>query len=230
MRILYADDHSLVREALKPHLLKLGPETEVIEAGSVDEALQLVAEAAKDKRAVELVLLDLQMPGMNGFEGFDRVKAALPDVPIVIISGYSDKRTINAALERGARGFVPKTATGKTLVRALEAVIDGERYIPASLLEENDSPSIFDQTAKRNTPLEDSPLNKLTEREAEALRLLIAGKTNKQIAIALGLQEITVKIHLRNCYKKIGATNRADAVRLAYEHGWQVQGEVPGEA
>lgn len=222
MRILYADDHSLVREALKPHLMKLGAETEVIEAGSVDEALR----AAKD---IGLVLLDLQMPGMNGFEGFDRVKAALPNVPIVIISGYSDKRTINAALERGAMGFVPKTATGKTLVRALEAVLDGERYIPASLLEESDAPSIFDQAAKRNAPLEDSPLNKLTEREAEALRLLIAGKTNKQIAIALGLQEITVKIHLRNCYKKIGATNRADAVRLAYEHGWQVPGGAPGE-
>ena len=219
MRILYADDHSLIREALKPHLMKLRAKTEVIEAGSVDEALQY----AKD---VDLVLLDLQMPGMNGFEGFDRVKAALPDVPIVIVSGYSDKRTINAALERGASGFVPKTATGKTLIRALEAVLDGERYIPASLLEESDAPSIFDQTAKRTGPIEDSPLNKLTERKAEALRLLIAGKTNKQIAIDLGLQEITVKIHLRNCYKKIGATNRADAVRLAYEHGWRVPGET----
>lgn len=218
MRILYADDHSLIREALKPHLMKLRAKTEVIEAGSLDEALQY----AKD---VDLVLLDLQMPGMNGFEGFDRMKAALPDVPIVIVSGYSDKRTINAALERGASGFVPKTATGKTLIRALEGVLDGERYIPSSLLEENDAPSIFDQTAKRAGPIEDSPLNKLTEREAEALRLLIAGKTNKQIAIALGLQEITVKIHLRNCYKKIGATNRADAVRLAYEHGWRVPGE-----
>lgn len=219
MRILYADDHSLIREALKPHLMKLRAKTEVIEAGSLDEALQY----AKD---VDLVLLDLQMPGMNGFEGFDRMKAALPDVPIVIVSGYSDKRTINAALERGASGFVPKTATGKTLIRALEGVLDGERYIPSSLLEENDAPSIFDQTAKRAGPIEDSPLNKLTEREAEALRLLIAGKTNKQIAIALGLQEITVKIHLRNCYKKIGATNRADAVRLAYEHGWRVPGET----
>jgi two-component system, NarL family, nitrate/nitrite response regulator NarL len=219
MRILYADDHSLIREALKPHLMKLRAKTEVIEAGSLDEALQY----AKD---VDLVLLDLQMPGMNGFEGFDRMKAALPDVPIVIVSGYSDKRTINAALERGASGFVPKTATGKTLIRALEGVLDGERYIPSSLLEESDAPSIFDQTAKRTGPIEDSPLNKLTEREAEALRLLIAGKTNKQIAIDLGLQEITVKIHLRNCYKKIGATNRADAVRLAYEHGWRVPGEI----
>jgi DNA-binding NarL/FixJ family response regulator len=199
--------------------MKLRAKTEVIEAGSLDEALQY----AKD---VDLVLLDLQMPGMNGFEGFDRMKAALPEVPIVIVSGYSDKRTINAALERGASGFVPKTATGKTLIRALEGVLDGERYIPSSLLEENDAPSIFDQTAKRAGPIEDSPLNKLTEREAEALRLLIAGKTNKQIAIALGLQEITVKIHLRNCYKKIGATNRADAVRLAYEHGWRVPGET----
>lgn len=223
MRILYADDHSLILEALKPHLQKLREGTEVIEAGTVDEALRVA-------HNVDLVLLDLQMPGMNGFEGFDRVKAALPDVPIVIISGFFDKRTINAALDRGASGFVPKTATGKTLTRALEGVLDGERYIPSSLLDETDAPSIFDQTARRSAPLEDSPLNKLTEREAEALRLLIAGKTNKQIAIALGLQEITVKIHLRNCYKKIGAGNRADAVRLAYEHGWSVPGETPDGA
>ncbi len=217
MRILFADDHSLIREALKPHLMKLREKTEVIEAGSLDEALRFT-------RDVDLVLLDLQMPGMNGFEGFDRMKQALPDVPIVIVSGFSDKRTINAALERGASGFVPKTATGKTLIRALEAVLDGERFIPSSLLEESDAPSIFDQNTRRNVSLGDSPLNKLTEREAETMRLLIAGKTNKQIAIELGLQEITVKIHLRNSYKKIGATNRADAVRIAYEHGWQVPG------
>lgn len=221
MRILYADDHSLVREALKAHLVRLRPGTEVIEAGTLDEALEYTD-------GVDLVLLDLQMPGMNGFEGFDRMKAALPQIPIVIISGYSDKRTINAALERGASGFVPKTASGKTLLRALEGVLDGERYIPSSLLEENDAPSIFDQAPRRSGPIEDSPLNKLTEREAEALKLLIAGKTNKQIAIDLGLQEITVKIHLRNCYKKIGATNRADAVRLAYEHGWRVPGVADG--
>lgn len=217
MRILYADDHSLMREALKPHLLKLRDDVEVVEASDLEEALA----AVKD---IDLVLLDLQMPGMNGFEGFDRMKSARPGVPIVIISGFADHRTINAALERGAAGFVPKTASGKTLVRALEAVLDGERFIPPSLLEETDAPSIFDQGGARPAMSGDRPLNKLTDREAEAMHLLIEGKTNKQIAIALGLQEITVKIHLRNCYKKIGATNRADAVRIAYEHGWRRPG------
>jgi DNA-binding NarL/FixJ family response regulator len=214
MRILFADDHALIRESLKPYLLKLSDDCEIVEVGSLDEAL------AKTKETWDLVLLDLQMPGVEGFDGFDTIKKTMNGTPIVILSGYSDKRTINAALDRGAAGFIPKSATGKTLVRALQTVLDGERFIPSSILEESDAPSIFDR-GKKTGPAADSPLNRLTDREAEVLRLLIAGKTNKEIAITLGLQEITVKIHLRNSYKKIGAGNRADAVRIAYESGWQ---------
>ena len=136
MRILFADDHALIRESLKPYLLKLADDCEVVEVGALAEAV------ARTDESWDLVLLDLQMPGVEGFDGFDKLKAALPDVPIVIISGYSDKRTINAAMERGAAGFIPKSATGKTLVRALLTVLDGERFIPSSILEESDVPSI----------------------------------------------------------------------------------------
>lgn len=217
MRILFADDHALVRESLKPYLMKLADNCEIVEVGSLSEALGAATQAW------DLVLLDLQMPGVEAFEGFDQMKTALPEVPIVILSGYSDKRTINAAMERGASGFIPKSATGKTLVRALLTVLDGERFIPSSILEETDVPSIFDRVVRAPTgPAPDSPLHRLTERESEILRLLIAGNTNKEIANSLGLQEITVKIHLRNSYKKIGAGNRADVVRIAYESGWQL--------
>lgn len=215
MRILFADDHALIRESLKPYLLKLAEDCHVTEAGTLNEAL------AKAAEPWDLILLDLQMPGVDGFEGLDKIKSLRPETPIVILSGYYDKRTVQAALDRGAAGFVPKSATGKTLVRALQAVFDGERFIPSSILEDIDAPSIFDRGRKAGPSPADSPLNKLTDREAQVLRLLIAGKTNKQIAIDLDLQEITVKIHLRNSYKKIGAGNRADAVRIAYESGWQ---------
>jgi DNA-binding NarL/FixJ family response regulator len=96
--------------------------------------------------------------------------------------------------------------------------MDGERYIPSIAVDGADGPSPFEGGPERSAgPAEDSPFRKLTEREQEIMRLLIAGKSNKQIGLDLGLQEITIKIHLRNAYRKIGATNRADAVRLSYE-------------
>lgn len=119
----------------------------------------------------------------------------------------------------GAAGFVPKSASSRTFQRALHAVLDGEKYIPSLAVDGEDGPSPFDK-APPATFGADSPFHRLTERESSILHLLIAGKSNKQIGLDLGLQEITVKIHLRNAYRKIGATNRADAVRLSYEHGF----------
>jgi DNA-binding NarL/FixJ family response regulator len=102
--------------------------------------------------------------------------------------------------------------------------MDGEKYIPAQVLDGEDGPSPFEQGGRHPAGVaQDSPFRRLTEREAEILKLLIAGKSNKQIGLDLKLQEITVKIHLRNAYRKIGAGNRADAVRLSYEHGFAAQ-------
>src|ERR1700722_18993315 len=103
MQILFADDHSLIRESLAEHIRRLNAGTTIIEVGTLDEALN----AFNPK--IDLVLLDLQMPGMNGLEGFDRMKAAAGEKPVVVLSGFTDKRTVNALLERGASGFIPKT-------------------------------------------------------------------------------------------------------------------------
>ena len=210
VQIIFADDHTLVRESVSEHIRRLGGEIEIIQVGSLDAALDAFSPAT------DLVLLDLQMPGMNGLEGLERMKIAAGPKPVVVLSGFTDKRTVNAVLDRGAAGFIPKTASGKTLQRAIQAVLDGERYIPSIAVDGVDGPSPFDR-ARTPGPSEDSPFRKLTERESEIMKLLIAGKSNKQIGIDLGLQEITIKIHLRNAYRKIGATNRADAVRLSYE-------------
>jgi DNA-binding NarL/FixJ family response regulator len=216
MKILFADDHSLVRESICPYLKRLTDDVEIVEAGSLDEALSLV------KPDIDLVVLDLQMPGSRGLDGVARIKSAVGATPVVILSGFSDKRTVNGAFELGVSGFVPKSSSGRTLVRALQMVLDGERYIPASLLEESEAPSIFEK--RKHTvqgACDGSVLAQLTDREADSLRHLITGRTNKEIARALDLQEITIKFHLRNAYKKIGAVNRADAVRIAYENNWQ---------
>jgi DNA-binding NarL/FixJ family response regulator len=215
MRILFADDHALVRESICPYLHRLSDAVEIIEAGSMDEALGSV------DHDLDLILLDLQMPGSRGVDGVARMKKAAGDTPIVVLSGFSDKRTINAAFEIGACGFIPKVSTGRTLIRALQIVLDGDRYVPASFLEENEAPSIFEKRSPTIQSAERSVLSQLTCREADSLRHLITGCTNKEIARALDLQEITIKFHLRNAYKKIGAVNRADAVRIAYENNWQ---------
>jgi DNA-binding NarL/FixJ family response regulator len=209
MQILFADDHSLIRESISEQMRRFSAGTSIIEVGTLDDALKAFGPE------IDLVLLDLQMPGM----------AVAGGKPVVVLSGFTDKRTISALLERGASGFIPKTATAKTLQRALQAVMEGEKYIPSLVLDGEDGPSPFDQNGRGTSGIaQDSPFRRLTERESEILKLLIAGKSNKQIGLDLKLQEITVKIHLRNAYRKIGASNRADAVRLSYEHGFAVQG------
>jgi DNA-binding NarL/FixJ family response regulator len=222
MNILFADDHPLYREGLAEQIRQWDDMDSVVEVGSLREALE------KLEPSTDLILLDLQMPGMGSFEEFEKLRIKADGTPILVVSGYADKGTINSVLERGAAGFVPKSASQKTLKRAIQTVLDGEKYIPSLVLDGADGPSPFAPAGRAPAGLsEDSAFHRLTEREVEVLRLLIAGKSNKQIGLDLGLQEITVKIHLRNAYRKIGASNRADVVRLSYEHGFVTGGAAP---
>jgi len=216
MQILFADDHNLIREALKPYLHRLADQVDVVEASSLDEALGLFKATSKP----DLILLDLQMPGMEGLKGIARTKKRFPATPLVILSGFFDKRTVLSSIEHGASGFIPKTNSGEALINALRLVLAGEKYLPSSLLSEAPLPTLSSSAKAGRSIPEDSVLAKLTERELEIMRHVIDGKTNKEIGKLLGLQEITVKVHVRNAYKKIGASNRADAVRIAFRHGW----------
>lgn len=208
-RIVFADDHNLVREALLPFLQNLTPNAEVREADNLDAALSLYEPGITP----DLILLDLNMPGMDGFSGIGRARSRYPQSKVAVISAYFDARTVTSALEAGAQGFIPKISTRTTMMSALRLVLAGETYVPPGL-SESGAPAYAPDTL---TPAADSPWSKLTPREGDALRLLIDGKTNKEIARELGLNEITIKGHLRNTYKKIGAGNRADAVRIALQ-------------
>jgi len=216
MEILFADDHNLIREALSPVLKRLAETVTIHEAGSLDDAIA----SYKGQRAPDLILLDLLMPGMEGLRGIARVKKRFPTAPVVILSGFYDKRTVLSAIEQGASGFIPKTNTGETLLNALRLVLAGEKYLPSSLLSAEPLPALSAAaTVGRSIP-SGSVLAKLTARELEILSQLIDGRSNKEIARSLGLQEITAKVHLSNAYRKIGASSRADAVRIAFRHGW----------
>jgi two-component system, NarL family, nitrate/nitrite response regulator NarL len=211
LNVLFADDHALLREGLRPFLEQMDEQTDIREAESLDEALTKFPPTAPP----DLVLLDLNMPGMDGLNGIARAKAAYPKAKVVVISGYFDKRTVTTVLESGADGFIPKTSSGRTLINALRLVLDGERFLPTSLLDNAALPIAMAAFVADAT--NDGPWDKLTPREADILRLLIDGKTNKEIGNTLNLNEVTVKGHLRNAYKKIGASNRADAVRIALQ-------------
>ena len=151
------------------------------------------------------------MPGMNGLQGVEIMHRLHPAVPVVILSGHVEREEVLAAVRAGAAGYIPKTISGMALTNALRLVLAGESYLPPSILLDNGS----DEPKKKTTPL-----SSLSVREREILGYLIEGQTNKEIARRLDLQEITIKIHLRNVYRKIGAVNRAQAVRIAMSSGW----------
>jgi len=220
LRILVADDHKLVRDGLRPFLRELDAQAEIVDASSLDEAVAAIQEAAQP----DLVLLDLMMPGMDGLAGLNRIKALLPDRPVVIVSGYSSRDHVQAAVQAGAAGFIPKTVGGSAMVNALRLVLSGETYLPSSSFFE---PSYPAGTAGHHPVGAPPPFDRLSRREGEILAQLIEGRTNKEIAQILSLQEITIKVHLRNVYRKIGAANRAQAVRIALQSGWDIPPVAP---
>jgi DNA-binding NarL/FixJ family response regulator len=218
MKILVADDHKLVRDGLKPFLQELGTDVEILDAANIDEALTVVAATP----GIELVLLDLMMPGMDGLKGLETLRGKCPNAPVVIVSGFSSRDHVVAAVQAGAAGFIPKTVSGTAMVNALRLVLSGEKYLPSSTFFDDPSNHMSMPAANgtRTNGGVPAPFDKLSRREGEILALLVEGRTNKEIAICLDLQEITIKVHLRNVYRKIGAANRAQAVRIAMSSGW----------
>jgi two-component system, NarL family, nitrate/nitrite response regulator NarL len=200
-RVLLADDHDLVRESLRLLLIATG-RAEVSLARDVDEALALIASADR----FDLILLDYWMPGMNGTEGLSRVIEAAGDAPVAILSGNLSGTLAEEVLRIGARGVIPKSITGKSFVNALNFMISGEVYVPATLqqaLSGASQPNGFG----------------LTPQETRVLSRLAHGLTNKEIAKEMDLSEVTVKMHVRSMLRKVGASNRTQAALIARRAG-----------
>jgi two-component system, NarL family, nitrate/nitrite response regulator NarL len=207
LRVLFADDHRLVREALAPFITRIADAVQLDEAASVDEALVLL----RDNGVYDLILLDLNMPGMDGFNGFNRIRELAPDKPIAILSGSLDPDDVSQALEHGAAGYIPKTTTGGTLVNALQIILAGEVYVPPALMASTASRATRDPRDVREVALAD--------RQMEVLKALAEGMPNKEIARRLGIAEITVKVHLQSIYRKLGVSNRTEALAAALNRG-----------
>lgn len=212
MQLLIADDHKLVLEALAAYLKKLAPDVEITQAPSFGTAFDILG----DEGAFDLVILDLHMPGMNGLEGLQRLKAKFPNLPTVVISGQATNEQAREALNKGASGFLPKDVSGEAMLKALELVLAGEVYVPSMALTLEGTGSgkyDFDQ---------ENPMSDLTMRELEVLGLLTQGCSNKEIADNLGLKYVTIAYHLKNIYRKLGVKNRTGAVNKAIKLGWNI--------
>ena len=204
MKILHADDHSLFREGLVFFLKLLDAQVVALEAGNFQATLDKLAL----EWPVDLLLLDLEMPGMGGIDGFTTIHRRYPGLPITIVSGVNDMRLVRSLIDSGARGFIPKLASSERLMDALRRILRGEIYLPEELF----------VAGTKAVTLSDHA-STLTARQQEILALLAEGLPNKRIANTLGVTEGTIKQHLKDLFKRLGAANRTQAVRQARHLG-----------
>ncbi|MBR3370036.1 MAG: response regulator transcription factor [Rhodobacteraceae bacterium] len=202
MRILIADDHDLLRDTLVMFLSSVGDMT-VDGANSYAQALDIMEKV----EPYDLLLLDYRMPGMNGLHGLKDALEHKRANHVALMSGDAPRAVIEEALNAGASGFVPKTLPAKSLRNAVAFMLMGETYMPAGFLQDVDGRA-------------DPVLQDLSRREAQVLRGLCDGKSNKEIGQDLSISEATVKLHVKTIYRHLGVANRTQAAMIARDLGF----------
>ena len=202
-RLVIADDHPLFRDALRQAVASVVTTARIDEAGSFDDLTALLEQDSD----VDLILLDLTMPGISGFSGLIYLRAQYPAIPVVVVSATDDIGTIRRSLDFGASGFIPKRFGVETLRDAITKVMDGDVWIPP----DTDLSSAADPDMAR---LRDR-LVTLTPQQVRVLMMLSEGLLNKQIAYELGVSEATIKAHVSAILQKLGVESRTQAVIAA---------------
>ena len=205
MKLLIVDDHAIVREGLAALLRQLGPDTVVLQAFDAAQGLGLVDVHAD----LDVVLLDLTLPGMGGLPAIQAFGARRPGLPVIVLSSTEAPATVRQALAAGALGYVPKSANPQTLLSAVRLVLAGDVYIPPLVL------------AEPRAAATDSaePGMQLTPRQRDVLKLLAAGLSNKAIGRELGLSDKTVKAHITAVFRALNVVNRTQAATIAQRSG-----------
>lgn len=210
MRVLLADDHPLFRAGLRPVLDKLAPRVELAEATDYPSAFDRAHHLRQLPGGLDLALLDLYMPGMQGTDGIMRFRAAYPDIPVVVVSASEEPDDMRQLLAAGALGYLTKAASSEMILNALRLVLAGGVYVPPGLLPAAPAPA---------SPALPGRAGSLTARQVEVLQQLAKGLSNKQIATALAVTEGTVKIHLASVFRILRVQNRTEAVLVAQQMG-----------
>jgi DNA-binding NarL/FixJ family response regulator len=218
MKILLADDHDLFRAGLGMVLCELEADTLLLQAATLTDAI----ERALAEPDLDLALLDLNMPAMNGNAGLQQFRTQFPQVPVVIVSGSDDLADVQDALNNGASGFIHKSTSPSVMLSALRLVLAGGIYVPPHAMRQEPAPKPALAPAA-NKAWE----SRLTARQMEVLRLLALGKPNKVIARELDLSEGTVKIHLSAIFRVLDVNNRTEAVLAAQQLSLNLGASVP---
>lgn len=205
LNLLVVEDHALVREGLLATLKNLGAETRTFGVPDANEAIGVL-----EREDIDMMILDLMLPGTKGQTFLPLVRRRFPTVPVVVLSALDDADTVSRVMKAGASGFVSKSGSSTELLEALRAVLSGEIYLPAKLQE---------LTSRSETAHgEGKSLAQrfgLTAAQARVLELLAEGRSNRQIGELLGLSEGTVKIHVSAIMKAMGVSNRSEAALMA---------------
>lgn len=202
-KILIVDDHPMFREALRGAVKFALADAEVFEAGSIDAA----REAIRGENGIEIMLLDLSLPGTSGFDGLVLLRSSFPRIPIMIVSGLDDPKIVQEAIRLGAAGFVPKSVDKSTLAKALSDVLSGSVFVPDNLAQNLPGSS----PAPGNSDIA-TRLAELTPAQMRVLQLIRHGRLNKQIAHELNVSETTVKAHVSEILRKLNVVSRTQAV------------------
>jgi len=206
-RILIADDHPLFREAIARVVGDGFPGSELLETADLDATLAVTA----DEEDLDLILLDLNMPGMSGLTGLLQLRNEAPTIPVAIISAEEDKNVMLQAVSCGAVGFLTKSSPKEQLIKAIAQILEGNIYLPSEIMRAS--------AARAHEPNERSisteQLETLTRKQIQVLERMTRGESNKMIAYNLNIAETTVKAHVSAILRKLGVSNRVQAILSA---------------
>lgn len=217
MHILLIDDHALFREALLYVLRELDEQVVILEAATSQEALQL----AKYYHELDLILLDLALPGLDGLAVLPKLRALAPTVPLVVLSASEKPADVRQALENGAAGYIPKSCSSHEMITALRLVLTGKIYLPTALLAALETLEASPSPLETSAYVEFTPRQQaeFTPRQLEVLHLMGQGLSNKGIGKHLHVAEGTVKLHVAAILRLLNTCNRTQAVIEASRRG-----------
>jgi NarL family two-component system response regulator LiaR len=210
-RVLVVDDHEMFSEAL---VMLLSRQPDVVLVGSARDAEEALRLLDEERAEPDVVLMDLDLPGIDGIQATRRIREASPHAKVVVLTALQDPEIIADALAAGACGYVPKTRAVDELMDVVRRAAAGELVMP-----ERDLAPVLEQLRSGRAPEGERTLRRLTPRENEILRALAAGETTSQVAAHLGISALTVQSHVKNILAKLGVHSKIEAVTFAWRHG-----------